>query len=45
MQLKWSNATCVLMSSKDLSKDVRGAEEMLSQHMEVKMEIEAMDEK
>ena len=45
MQLKWSTETCAVLSSVELAKDVQGAEEMLSRHAEVKVEIETKEEK
>ncbi len=34
-----------MLASVELAKDVQGAEEMLSRHSEVKVEIEAREEK
>lgn len=34
-----------MLSSVELGRDVQGAEEMLSRHAEVKVEIEAKEEK
>lgn len=45
MQLKWSNEACSLLSSEELARDVQGAEEMMNRHAEVKIEIDARDEK
>ena len=45
MQLKWSSETCTLLSSNELARDVPGAEEMMNRHAELKIEIDAKDEK
>ena len=44
-QLKWSTEACALLSSDELARDVQGAEEMMSRHAELKLEIDAKDEK
>ena len=45
LQLKWSSEACSQLSSDELARDVQGAEEMMNRHAELKVEIDAKDEK
>lgn len=44
-QLKWSQETVTVMFSEDLARDVQGAELMITQHSELKAEIDTKEEK
>jgi len=44
-QLSWVGETKALLSSDELGKDVRSAEEMSERHQELKMEIDNNEEK
>ena len=44
-QLSWAGETKALLSSDELGKDVRSAEEMSERHQELKMEIDNNEEK
>ena len=44
-QLKWSSETVKVMFSEDLARDVQGAELMITQHSELKAEIDTKEEK
>ncbi len=45
IQLKWSSETVTVMFSEDLARDVQGAELMVTQHSELKAEIDTKEEK
>ena len=44
-QLSWAGETKALLSSDELGKDVRSAEEMSERHQELKQEIDNNEEK
>lgn len=44
-QLSWAGETKALLSSDELGKDVRSAEEMSEKHQELKLEIDNNEEK